>query len=259
MGLLCPNCSEPVVIKEDRKRVICTCGASVDRDGTAAVKCGRCGARHRSEKAIQFCEVYKAWYDEGAARVLVMPPFPAGTTDPGPWPLVDFNTIRDAILRRDDHTCQDCGYDLEERGRLRTIQREELTRRGGPDGLSRRYIKAAKEIPEPPDLEVHHILPQRAGGLHNPSNLITLCSGGPDTCHVKRHNLIGGFTPYPDVLVALMSSETTTEARRAILVGEHPIVVKAREERAYNTSTVKGKRFRDTRRRIREGRQDVLL
>lgn len=268
VGLRCPACSEPVLIEEGYKSVICSCDAKVDRDGNATIKCDRCGVRHWSEKAIQFCEVYKAWYAEGKAPILEMPPDPAGTTDPGPWPLVDFKTIREAILRRDDFTCQDCGYSRKDRRRLRR-EREEAARAktdGEPGygldrewepgyGLDREYIKAFKETPEPPDFEVHHILPQKAGGLHNPVNLVTLC----DLCHIKRHNLIGGFTPFPEVEVALRRPETSIEDRRLLLCGEHPIVVQARQERSYGSSTVKGKRTLDTRRRIREGRQGTLL
>ena len=54
--------------------------------------------------------------------------------------------VRQQILKRDNYTCQDCGY----------------------------YYRLSK-------LHIHHKLAQRYGGTHDPDNLITLCC----KCHRK--------------------------------------------------------------------------
>lgn len=59
--------------------------------------------------------------------------------------------IRDAILARDEFTCQDCG------------------RRGVP-GYRRECV------------QVHHVVSERSGGTNDPSNLITVCVA----CHKVR-------------------------------------------------------------------------
>ncbi len=59
------------------------------------------------------------------------------------WP-----EIRDAVLARDQNTCVSCGI-----------------------------------VPEAGEADIHHLIPRSAGGLDDPSNLITLCDG----CHAARH------------------------------------------------------------------------
>lgn len=69
--------------------------------------------------------------------------------------LARWRAVRDIVLRRDAHTCRDCG---------------EPCSRGEAD--------------------VHHLIPRAAGGEDDPANLITLCDG----CHAAHHpNLQGSL------------------------------------------------------------------
>jgi 5-methylcytosine-specific restriction endonuclease McrA len=70
------------------------------------------------------------------------------------WPI-----IRREALKRDNYTCQDCGYKAPSIGWLQSTT----------------------------GLEVHHIIPIHAGGDEfDLKNLITLCHD----CHVQRHKRI---------------------------------------------------------------------
>ena len=59
----------------------------------------------------------------------------------------NWDSLRKKVYKRDNYECQNCG------------------RRGGPHGDS--------------ELQAHHIVPKRNGGLHRMGNLKTLCKG----CH----------------------------------------------------------------------------
>ncbi len=63
-------------------------------------------------------------------------------------PTKQWHDIRQAVLTRDNHTCISCGT-----------------------------------VPETGETDIHHLVPRSAGGLDDPSNLITLCDG----CHAARH------------------------------------------------------------------------
>ena len=56
--------------------------------------------------------------------------------------------VRDAVLARDQRACVSCG-----------------------------------SVPAAGEADIHHLVPRAAGGLDDPSNLITLCDG----CHAARH------------------------------------------------------------------------
>lgn len=61
----------------------------------------------------------------------------------------DWDVRRERVLLRDDYTCINCGE------------------KGGLDGEA--------------NLEIHHVVPRREGGVHDISNLTTLCH----SCHLK--------------------------------------------------------------------------
>ena len=65
----------------------------------------------------------------------------------------DWVNIREAVLRRDNYKCLECGTPCH----------------------------AA-------ELDVHHLLPRSAGGPDEPSNLVTLCDG----CHAAHHPKLAG-------------------------------------------------------------------
>ena len=67
--------------------------------------------------------------------------------------ILDWNTIRERVLKRDNYTCQDCGlYD-----------------------------------PDKYHLQVHHIVPIKDGGDEfDENNCVTLCK----ECHLKRHRFL---------------------------------------------------------------------
>ncbi len=108
------------------------------------------GHKHLSERSLLWCKINTAF--ERNQRVwLETPPEPEGTTDEA----VDFGEFRDLfwsqvamlIQLRDSFTCQFDGCE-------------------------------ATEV-----LEVHHIIPRRAGGSDHPANLITLC---------RKHHVMQG-------------------------------------------------------------------
>src|SRR6516165_5025279 len=65
----------------------------------------------------------------------------------------DWVNIREAVLRRDNYKCVECGTPC-------------------------RSAEA----------DVHHLLPRSAGGPDEPSNLVTLCDG----CHAAHHPKLAG-------------------------------------------------------------------
>jgi len=65
----------------------------------------------------------------------------------------DWVDIREAVLRRDNYKCLECGT----------------------------HCHAA-------EADVHHVLPRSAGGTDEPSNLVTLCDG----CHAAHHPKLAG-------------------------------------------------------------------
>jgi len=65
----------------------------------------------------------------------------------------DWANIREAVLRRDDYKCKECG----------------------------KLCRSA-------EADVHHLLPRSAGGPDEPSNLVTLCDG----CHAPHHPKLAG-------------------------------------------------------------------
>jgi ATP-dependent DNA helicase RecQ len=65
----------------------------------------------------------------------------------------DWVNIREAVLRRDNYQCVECGT----------------------------LCRAA-------EADVHHLLPRSAGGTDEPSNLVTLCDG----CHAAHHPKLAG-------------------------------------------------------------------
>lgn len=70
-------------------------------------------------------------------------PSPSSQNQPDPW-----RAVRAFVLARDHNTCVSCGI-----------------------------------VPEAGEADIHHLIPRAAGGLDEPSNLITLCDG----CHAARH------------------------------------------------------------------------
>ena len=56
--------------------------------------------------------------------------------------------VREVVLARDQHACVSCGI-----------------------------------VPDVGEMDIHHLVPRAAGGMDDPSNLITLCDG----CHAARH------------------------------------------------------------------------
>jgi ATP-dependent DNA helicase RecQ len=64
----------------------------------------------------------------------------------------DWINIREAVLRRDDYKCRECG----------------------------KPCRSAEVV--------HHLLPRSAGGPDEPSNLVTLCDG----CHTAHHPKLAG-------------------------------------------------------------------
>lgn len=100
------------------------------------------GHKHRSERSLQWCKINTEF--EGNQQIwLETPPDPAGTTDEvmdfGEFRALFWSQIAMLTQRRDGFCCQSEGC-------------------------------GATEM-----LEVHHIIPRRAGGSDHPANLITLC------------------------------------------------------------------------------------
>jgi ATP-dependent DNA helicase RecQ len=65
----------------------------------------------------------------------------------------DWANIREAVLRRDNYKCVECGTPCHSA-----------------------------------EADVHHLLPRSAGGTDEPSNLVTLCDG----CHAAHHPKLAG-------------------------------------------------------------------
>jgi len=65
----------------------------------------------------------------------------------------DWVSIREAVLRRDNYKCRECG----------------------------KWCRSG-------EADVHHLLPRSAGGPDEPSNLVTLCDG----CHAAHHPKLAG-------------------------------------------------------------------
>jgi ATP-dependent DNA helicase RecQ len=65
----------------------------------------------------------------------------------------DWANVREAVLRRDNYKCRECGTPCHSA-----------------------------------EADVHHLLPRSAGGLDEPSNLVTLCDG----CHAAHHPKLAG-------------------------------------------------------------------
>jgi len=61
----------------------------------------------------------------------------------------EWKVLRDSVVNRDKYTCQECGYNKENREKRR--------------------------------LSAHHIIPRKEGGIDHPENLVTLCN----KCHPK--------------------------------------------------------------------------
>ena len=66
---------------------------------------------------------------------------------------LDWANIREAVLRRDNYKCRECG-------------------------------KPCRSA----EADVHHLLPRSTGGPDEPSNLVTLCDG----CHAAHHPKLAG-------------------------------------------------------------------
>lgn len=100
------------------------------------------GHKHRSKQSLLWCKINTEFGDRQPIWLEISPD-PDGTT----VEVMDFDAFRDLfwssivllILRRDGFCCQHAGCDATEM------------------------------------LEVHHIIPRRAGGSDHPVNLITLC------------------------------------------------------------------------------------
>lgn len=100
------------------------------------------GHKHRSERSLQWCKI-NTEFERNQQVWLGTPPEPGGTTDE----VMDFGEFRELfwsqiamlIQLRDSFTCQFDGCEASEM------------------------------------LEVHHIIPRRAGGSDHPKNIITLC------------------------------------------------------------------------------------
>jgi hypothetical protein len=72
---------------------------------------------------------------------------------PTSTPSILWREVREVVLARDHRACVSCG-----------------------------------NAPKQGELDIHHLVPRAAGGLDDPSNLITLCDG----CHAARHPNLQG-------------------------------------------------------------------
>ena len=149
----------------------------VEEGRGALLHCPYCKRRHRNgSTAKRLCEDWhsvKANLKKMRTRRPAVPLyFEEGTTllpyRPDTPDLVRqliWMRLKDAILRRDHYTCQNCGEDFGRR--RRKVFDQDLKRgRGGYRWES---------------LEVHHIIPRSRGGSDHPGNLKTLCP----RCHRK--------------------------------------------------------------------------
>jgi hypothetical protein len=91
--------------------------------------------------------------------------------------LLNKRNYRDAILCRDNYTCQSCG-----------------------------------KYKNQQDLEVHHVIPRSEGGKDAPTNLVTLCKH----CH-DREDWYGHVRIYPTTIDQTKQTSHLTPSLRALL------------------------------------------
>jgi len=225
VGFKCPECGTPVEFKKRRRRADCPgCGCRVDRDGKTGVECDHCGKFHWTESSKGWCTLYKTLRGELGKELPTG--FPEGSKEPPPWGDINaWNDIRDGMLGRDSHTCQDCGRcEMDILGDI-------MEAHGHPRDMSPMDVhdrEMSKEISTNMALEVHHIVPRVAGGTNHPENLITLCRA----CHRARHDAIGdGYHPHFKVSLAIIRDDVVGEERAALLAGDHPILDQIHREK----------------------------
>jgi len=224
VGFKCPECGTPVEFKKRRRRADCPgCGCRVDRDGKTGVECDHCGRFHWTESSKGWCTLYKTLRGELGKELPTA--LPEGSKEPPPWGDINaWNDIRDGMLGRDAHTCQDCG--IKESGLWGAF----LEAKGLPPDTKGSDLpyEVSGEMAVWTTLEVHHIVPRVAGGTNHPENLITLCRA----CHRARHDAIGdGYHPYFKVSLAIINDDVVGEERAALLAGDHPIIDQVNREK----------------------------
>jgi ATP-dependent DNA helicase RecQ len=102
---------------------------------------------HATEASVGICAIIEANF--GGYQPIVVMSLSSAVRGRSP----DWITVRDAVLKRDNYKCVECGN-----------------------------RSAATET------DVHHLLPRSAGGSDEPSNLVTLCDG----CHAAHHPKLAG-------------------------------------------------------------------
>jgi hypothetical protein len=217
LGLKCPVCKTPVEFQKRKRRAECPgCGCRVDRDGKTGVKCDHCGRYHWTESSKGWCKLYETL--RGVLSKDLAKALPEGSKEPPPWGSINaWGDVRDGMMSRDGHTCQECGIHqskmwdmyLKAKGLAPDTEPWDL-----PQGSSTEAANAMT-------IQVHHVIPRIAGGTDHPENLITLCYA----CHRARHDAIGnGFHPYLEVSMAIITDDVVGEDRAALLAGDHPIL-----------------------------------
>lgn len=168
------------------------------------VPCPFCKARHRAgTTAKSLCE---EWHSAKLAlkQMRDLNPsgkkfFESGTTSL-PYSLdtpevvrrLIWSRMKQAVMRRDDYSCQDCGVRFG--GKRRRVFEQSLRR--GQGGHAWEY------------LEVHHIIPRSRRGGDHPGNLKTLCPA----CHRK----------YTSELMVDLVEERRREKEQVRLIRECP-------------------------------------
>jgi 5-methylcytosine-specific restriction protein A len=156
--------------------MLCPFREVVEEGGTGRlVDCPFCDARHREGSiSKKLCEEWhnaklalkemrrarprgRRYYETGTTLL------PYSTDTPDVVRGLIWIRMRQAVVRRDDFTCQDCGVRF---GRARRRVYDVTARRGRGGYAWER-------------LEVHHIIPRSKGGSEHPGNLKTLCP----SCH----------------------------------------------------------------------------
>lgn len=149
--------------------------AGQEDKGGGLVSCPYCGRRHREgSTSKKLCEEWHHVKDELQRMRRELPPpkryyesgtrmLPYSADTPDLVRRLIWLRLKQAVMRRDQFTCQDCG-DAFGRSRRRVFDQGLRRGRGGYRWES---------------LEVHHIIPRSRNGSDHPGNLKTLCP----SCH----------------------------------------------------------------------------
>ena len=145
----CPDCGAEAIFKFGRYTTECPCGVHLHVNGKVGRVCEFCKKRHWSDKAALFCKQYLLWYKN---RDLIPTWLEEGTKDPRPLYMegILWGSIRDAVMKRDNKRCTECGE-------------------------------------EAWALAVHHIVPRAWDGTEHPRNLRVMCDICHLKLHQKMH------------------------------------------------------------------------